>query len=204
MSQSALCTRRSSESLNVSELFEETHRSIDGSSMAGCGGHFTVRDPILDSPPILEPNYCSGWIGMFTGGYDLDFDPWPGVLFGWLAQKSRGPSIYQGQLFFQKATYGLDFFLSSWSREVDHTWIGHLRQLGYLGQVSFYLSIHRGCILGPWVFEPARCIQKPGPEFTFASPDCSKTRRSGFALAIKFQSEAHRGFSFKASALFQE
>ena len=21
--------------------------------------------------------YFSGWIGMFTGGYDLDFDPWP-------------------------------------------------------------------------------------------------------------------------------
>ena len=28
----------------------------------------------MNSPPIVEPTLV---IGMFTGGYDLDFDPWP-------------------------------------------------------------------------------------------------------------------------------
>ena len=34
-------------------------------------------DPsLVGAPPILEPILVG--MGMFTGGYDLDFDPWPG------------------------------------------------------------------------------------------------------------------------------
>ena len=34
----------------------------------------------MNSPPIFGFQSFSGWIGMFTGGYDLGFDPWPNKL----------------------------------------------------------------------------------------------------------------------------
>ena len=44
----------------------------------------------VGAPPILEPIFSWGLNRMFTGGYDLDFDPWPFLVFhGWEVSLSQ-------------------------------------------------------------------------------------------------------------------
>ena len=57
--------------INAGQVFLSPHNMAVGQNQ---WYHFGAG-----APPVTV--YFSGWIGMFSGGYDLDFDPWPPQTF---------------------------------------------------------------------------------------------------------------------------